>query len=231
VRVLKVTDLGSGAGYAEVLALQEDLHARRAAGEIPDTLLLLEHRPVYTLGRSASEENVLLSGEALREAGIERVVTSRGGDVTYHGPGQLVGYPIVHLGDAGLRVLDYVAGLEETLIRAAAAYGGGAGRDARNRGVWVGNSKLAALGIRVAHQVTMHGFALNVNTRLDDYRGIVACGLRDAGVTSLSRLLGRSLDMVEVKARVAEAFRAVFGYGSESVTADGSEDRPHESLA
>lgn len=213
MRELRVTDLGGGAGYAEVLALQESLHARRAAGEIPDTLLLLEHRPVYTLGRSASEDNILYSESALRQAGIERVVTSRGGDVTYHGPGQLVGYPIVHLGDAGLRVLEYVTGLEETLIRAAAAYGVEAGRDARNRGVWVGNSKLAALGIRVAHQVTMHGFALNVNTRLDDYRGIVACGLRDAGVTSLSRLLGRELDMAEVKARVATAFRSVFGYG------------------
>lgn len=213
MRELTVTDLGSGAGYAEVLALQEQLHARRAAGEIPDTLLLLEHRPVYTLGRSASEGNILFSEEALREAGIERVVTSRGGDVTYHGPGQLVGYPIIHLGEAGLRVLEYVTGLEETLIRASAEYGVEAGRDARNRGVWVGNCKLAALGIRVAHQVTMHGFALNVNTRLDDYRGIVACGLKDAGVTSLSRLLGRELDMADVKARVSDAFRNVFKYG------------------
>lgn len=216
MRELTVTDLGGGAGYAEVLALQESLHARRAAGEIPDTLLLLEHRPVYTLGRSASENNILFSEEALRRAGIERAVTSRGGDVTYHGPGQLVGYPIVHLGEAGLRVLEYVTGLEEALIRAAAAYGVEAGRDPRNRGVWVGNCKLAALGIRVAHQVTMHGFALNVNTRLDDYRGIVACGLRDAGVTSLSRLLGRELDMAEVKGRVAEAFRSVFGYGGDA---------------
>ena len=214
MRELTVTDLGGGAGYAEVLALQERLHAQRVAGEVPDTLLLLEHRPVYTLGRSASEGNVLYSEEALRQAGIERAITSRGGDVTYHGPGQLVGYPIVHLGEAGLRVLEYVTGLEETLIRAAAAFGVQAGRDARNRGVWVGNSKLAALGIRVAHQVTMHGFALNVNTRLEDYRGIVACGLKDAGVTSLSQLLGRAVDMGDVKARVAESFRSVFGYGS-----------------
>ncbi len=212
VRELTVMDLGSGAGYADVLALQERLHARRAAGEIPDTLLLLEHRPVYTLGRSAIEGHVLYSEEALRQAGIERAVTSRGGDVTYHGPGQLVGYPIVHLGDAGLRVLEYVSGLEEVLLRAVAAFGVEAGRDARNRGVWVGDSKLAALGIRVAHQVTMHGFALNVSTRLEDYRGIVACGLRDAGVTSLGLLLGRPPDMGEVKARVAEAFAQVFGY-------------------
>jgi lipoate-protein ligase B len=212
MRELTVTDLGRDAGYAEVLALQERLHAQRVAGEIPDTLLLLEHRAVYTLGRSAAAENVLFSEESLRQAGIERAVTSRGGDVTYHGPGQLVGYPIVHLGELGRRVLEYVDGLEEALIRVAASYGVRAGRDARNRGVWVGDSKLAALGIRVAHQVTMHGFALNVNTRLDDYRGIVACGLRGAGVTSLGRLLGRTLDMGEVKARAAEALRSVFGY-------------------
>lgn len=213
MRVLKIDDLGRDAGYNEVLALQERLHAQRVAEEIPDTLLLLEHRPVYTLGRSASEGNVLYSEEALRRAGIERVVTTRGGDVTYHGPGQLVGYPIVHLGEAGLRVLEYVTALEETLIHAVATYGIQAGRDDRNRGVWVGDDKLAALGIRVSHQVTMHGFALNVTTHLEDYRGIVACGLRNAGVTSMGRLLGREPDMAGVKARVAEAFRTVFGYG------------------
>jgi len=212
MRKLTVTDLGAGAAYDEVLALQERLHAGRVAGEIPDTLLLLEHRPVYTLGRSAAEANVLYSEAALRQAGIERVATSRGGDVTYHGPGQLVGYPIVHLGELGLRVLEYVEGLEEALIRVAETYGVRAGRDARNRGVWVGDDKLAALGIRVAHQVAMHGFALNVNTRLQDYEGIVACGLRGAGITSLGRLLGRTLDMGEVKLRAAEAFRAVFGF-------------------
>lgn len=212
MRELTVRDLGADAGYGDVLALQESLHASRASGACADSLLLLEHRPVYTLGRTASAGNVLYSQEALSAAGIERVVTSRGGDVTYHGPGQLVGYPIIHLGEMGLRVLEYVSGLEEVLIRVAAAYGVRAGRDARNRGVWVGDDKLAALGIRVARQVTMHGFALNVNTRLDDYRGIVACGLRGAGVTSLGRLLGRPLDMGEVKAETARAFRAVFGY-------------------
>ena len=213
MRVLSVSDLGRDAGYAEVFALQERLHAQRTAGEIPDTLLLLEHRPVYTLGKSAEEGHILYSEEALRQAGIERAVTSRGGDVTYHGPGQLVGYPIIHLADAGLKVLEFVSGLEDALIRAVGTLGVVAGRDARNRGVWVGNDKLAALGIRVAHQVTMHGFALNVNTRLEDYRGIVACGLRDAGVTSLRQLLGHSVEMDEVKARVEQSFRAVFGYG------------------
>lgn len=215
MRVLTVNDLGRDAGYGETLALQERLHAQRVAGEIPDTVLLLEHRPVYTLGRSASEGHILYSEEALRQAGIERVVTTRGGDVTYHGPGQLVGYPLIHLGAAGLRVLEYVTALEETLIRAVATYGIEAGRDARNRGVWVGDDKLAALGIRVSRQVTMHGFALNVTTHLEDYRGIVACGLRNAGVTSLSRLLGRGPEMAEVKERVAAAFREVFGYDAD----------------
>lgn len=213
MRVLAVSDLGRDAGYSEVLALQERLHAQRVAGEIPDTMLLLEHRPVYTLGRSAAEDHILYSEEALRQAGIERVVTTRGGDVTYHGPGQLVGYPIIHLGEAGLRVLEYVTALEATLIRAVVTYGIEAGRDARNRGVWVGDDKLAALGIRVSRQVTLHGFALNVTTHLEDYRGIVACGLRNAGVTSLSRLLGREPDMAEVKVRVTKVFREVFGYG------------------
>ena len=214
MRSLLVNDLGRGTEYTEVLALQERLHAQRAAGEIPDTLLLLEHRPVYTLGRSAEENHVLYSEAALREAGIERVVTTRGGDVTYHGPGQLVGYPIIHLGEAGLHVLEFIERLEETLIRAAGVLGVKAGRDARNRGVWVGNDKLAALGIRVSHQVTMHGFALNVNTRLADYRGIVACGLNDAGVTSLCRLLGHALDMETVKKQVERSFRDVFEYGT-----------------
>ncbi|HPB11474.1 MAG TPA: lipoyl(octanoyl) transferase LipB [Kiritimatiellia bacterium] len=213
MRTLRVRDLGGGTGYLEVLALQEQVHAQRVAGQCPDTLLLLEHRPVYTLGRSAAESHVLYSEERLRAAGIERVVTTRGGDVTYHGPGQLVGYPLVHLGEAGLRVLEYIDALEETLIRAVSAFGVVAGRDTRNRGVWVGDAKLAALGIRVARQVTMHGFALNVAPRMDDYRGIVACGLQDAGVTSLALLLGEPPDMAAVKRQVECAFRDVFGYG------------------
>ncbi len=212
MRVLKVDDLGRDADYGEVLALQERLHAQRVSGEINDTLLLVEHRPVYTLGRSAADGNVLYSDETLRQAGIGRVVTTRGGDVTYHGPGQLVGYPIIHLGEAGLRVLEYVTALETVLIQAVAAFGIVAGRDARNRGVWVKNDKLAALGIRVSRQVTMHGFALNVSTRLEDYQGIVACGLHNAGVTSMVRLLGCEPAMAEVKAQVEDSFRSVFGY-------------------
>jgi lipoate-protein ligase B len=208
--------LGRDAGYCEVFSLQERIHAQRVAGECPDTLLLLEHRPVYTLGRSAAESHVLYSEERLRALGIERVTTTRGGDVTYHGPGQLVGYPILHLGEARLRVLEYIDALEETLIRAVATFGVEAGRDTRNRGVWVGNAKLAALGIRVSRQVTMHGFALNVSPRMADYSGIVACGLQDADVTSLALLLDETPDMSDVKRRVETSFREVFEYGEET---------------
>ena len=214
MRPLAIRDLGCQAEYAATVALQESLLRDRAADRIPDTLLLVEHAPVFTLGRSAGPGHILWSGDELRRHGIDCHPTSRGGDVTYHGPGQLVGYPIIHLGQTGLRLLEYVDGLEETLIRALAACGVAASRDARNRGVWIGNDKIAALGIRVSHQVTMHGFALNVNTRLEDYRGIVACGLTNAGVTSMARVLGREQEMPAIKRAVVTAFRAVFGYGA-----------------
>ena len=212
MRHLHIRDLGRDTDYEEVAALQESLLADRIAGRVTDTLLLLEHRPVFTLGRSGVAEHVLWSDAELARRGIARLQTTRGGDVTYHGPGQLVGYPIIHLGAAGLKLLEYVNVLEEVLIRALAACGVAARRDPRNRGVWVGNDKIAALGIRVSRQVSMHGFALNVNTRLEDYQGIVACGLKDAGVTSLARLTGREQDMAQVKAAVAREFRALLVY-------------------
>ena len=210
--LLKIRDLGSDQGYQDIFEMQMKLHAQRVKGEIPDTLLLLEHRPVYTLGTSASLDNVIFNPDELARCGMELVRTSRGGDVTYHGPGQLVGYPIVHLGDLGIKVLEYLTALEEVIIKVAARFGVDAGRDARNRGVWVGNSKLAAMGIRVSRQTTMHGFALNVNTHLGEYSGIVACGLQGVGVTSLQQLTGTALDMAQVKAALSEAFVDVIGY-------------------
>jgi len=209
---LDVLDLGLDVSYPDALERQNLLHARRVAGEIGDTLLLLEHAPVYTLGRSADASHVLFDAETLARAGIACVETSRGGDVTYHGPGQLVGYPVFSLAAHGLRVVEYVEAVEEVLIRAIACFGVRGGRDARNRGVWVGNDKLAAIGIRVSRQVAMHGFALNVSTQLDDYRGIVACGLQDAGVTSLAWLLGEAPAMDAVKREVVRAAVAVFGF-------------------
>lgn len=212
MRHLDIRDLGRDTVFEEVAALQEKLLADRIAGQACDTLLLLEHRPVFTLGRSGGAEHVLWSEAELARRGIARQETTRGGDVTYHGPGQLVGYPIIHLGSAGLKLLEYVHSLEEVLIRALATCHIAGTRDPRNRGVWVGNDKIAALGIRVSRQVTMHGFALNVNTRLEDYRGIVACGLTDAGVTSMLRVTGCEQDMDRVKGAVTRAFRAVFRY-------------------
>jgi len=196
---VEVHDLGANVDYAAATAIQARCHADRRAGRISDTLLLLEHAPVYTLGRSAQPENVRWSEAELQKAGITRVSTTRGGDVTYHGPGQLVGYPIIHLSQRGMGVLDYVTAIEETLIRALADLGlPDAGRDARNRGVWVGNDKIGAIGIRVSHDVTMHGFALNCDVDLAAYGRIVPCGIEDAGTTSLSVELGRTVGVNEV---------------------------------
>jgi lipoyl(octanoyl) transferase len=214
MRHLDIRDLGRDTDYATVVALQEALLAGRVAGSVPDTLLLLEHRPVYTLGRSGKDHHIQWTEADLAQHGIVRQASTRGGDVTYHGPGQLVGYPIIHLGEAGLKLLDYIQALEEVLIRTLAVWGVVGQRDARNHGVWIGNDKIAALGIRISRQVTMHGFALNVNTRLEDYQGIVACGLRDAGVTSLAHVTGHTQDLAAVKAVVAREFCAVFGYAA-----------------
>ena len=211
-RQLHIRDLGRDADYEEVAALQETLLADRIAGLAPDTLLLLEHAPVFTLGRSGGAANILWSADELARRGIAKRQATRGGNVTYHGPGQLVGYPIVHLGEAGLTLMAYIHALEEVLIRALAACGVEGRRAPRNRGVWVGNDKIAALGIRVSRQVAMHGFALNVNPRLEDYQGSVACGLSDAGVTSLARVAGHAPVMDRVQAIIVQEFRAVLGY-------------------
>lgn len=211
-QVLHILDHGRQRDYHQMARLQEELHGKRVRGEIPDTLLLLEHRAVYTLGRSAAPENLLWQAQRLEELGVQVVATNRGGDVTWHGPGQLVGYAIVHLGCAKLTVLEYIEALEEALIRTVASFGVQAGRDKRNRGIWVGNAKLAAIGIRVSRQVTMHGCALNVAPELEAYQGIVPCGLRDATVTSLQQLLGTAPNMDAVKRVVVREFCRVMGY-------------------
>lgn len=198
--------------YQSVLSLQEELHAKRRAGSIPDTLLLLEHTPVITLGRGAKREHVLLPEAQLRARGVALHETGRGGDVTYHGPGQLVGYPILDLAPDRADVRRYVAMLEETMIRVAAAHGIAAERSAGQNGAWVADRKLGAVGVRISHWITMHGFALNVNTALDAFELIVPCGIRDKHVTSLSRELGRELDLAEVATRTLDTFAELFEY-------------------
>ena len=196
-------------GYLEAWDLQRRLVAERQAGTGRDTLLLLEHPPIYTLGKRASADNVLLSATELGARGIEVVEVDRGGDVTYHGPGQLVGYPVLAL--AGVRsVVDYVRALEEVLLTALTALGVPARRVADYTGVWVGEEKIAAIGVRVASGgVTSHGFALNVAPTLEDFAGIVPCGITDRGVCSLASL-GVTGDLTGVGELVAQAFAEVF---------------------
>jgi len=198
--------------YADALALQRSLVEDRRAGRIGDTLLLLEHPPVLTLGArgDGGRSHILASAESLATRSIEVHEAGRGGDVTYHGPGQIVGYPIIDLNSHRRDVHRYVRDLETVLIRTAGDYGISAHRVDGLTGVWVGDEKLAAIGVRIARWVTSHGFALNVNTYLDHFDLIVPCGIADRGVTSMARLLGRSLDTAEVENRIIEQFTDVF---------------------
>jgi lipoyl(octanoyl) transferase len=196
--------------YADGLCLQRERVAARKAGVIPDTLLLLEHPHVYTLGRNAQKDNILLSVEQLTLRGVQVFEIDRGGDVTYHGPGQLVGYPIFDLAQHRRDIAWYMRSLEEVLIAVARDYGIDAGRLSGAPGVWVENDKLAAMGVHISRWVTSHGFAFNVNTDLRYFDWIVPCGLRDKGVTSLQKLLGRQVDMDDVAERAVRHFVEVF---------------------
>jgi len=192
--------------YTAAWRRQEELVACRLAGEIGDTLVFTEHEPVYTLGVRIGAARHLLWNEAeLKRRGIAVVATNRGGDITYHGPGQIVGYPIVDL--APRRDLHaYLRFLEDVLIAAAGSLGLAAGRRAGQTGIWLGSRKLAAIGVAVKRWVTLHGFALNVNNDLAPFGGIVPCGITDGTVTSLRQELGRECDPAEVKAVLAAAF-------------------------
>jgi lipoyl(octanoyl) transferase len=192
--------------YAAAHALQERLVEARKLGQLGDTLLLLEHPKVITLGRAAKRENVLFDAEQLRASGYELFETGRGGDVTFHGPGQLVAYPIVDLKPDRADVRRYVSSLEETMIHVCADYGLSATRVQGLNGAWIGDEKVGAVGVRISRWVTMHGFALNVCTALEDFAAIVPCGIRGRGVTSLERQLGREVAMAEVETRAAQHF-------------------------
>ncbi len=196
--------------YAEALAQQEHLVARRKRDEIPDTLLLLEHPHVITLGRAAKRSNVIVDDSQREGCGVSLFETGRGGDVTYHGPGQLVGYPIMNLAPDRCDVRRYMRDLEEVLIRTAADFGVIGEVIPGLTGVWVGREKLAAIGVRISRWVTMHGFALNVSTDLDYFGLIVPCGISDRGVTSLKKLLGDHLATEDVASKLARHFGDVF---------------------
>ncbi len=202
--------------YGDGLELQRQFQEARRADAVGDTLLLLEHPPVLTLGRGAHETNIIAPKQHLDALGVETFETDRGGDVTYHGPGQIVGYPLLHLGPGRQDVRKYVRAIEELMIRTVADWGITATRIEKWPGVWVEHSrrggprKIAALGVHLSRWYTKHGFALNVQTQLSHFELIVPCGIREAGVTSMRDELQTDVPVVEVEARIAHHFRDVF---------------------
>jgi lipoyl(octanoyl) transferase len=205
--------------YENGMRMQQKLVEMRQRDALEDQLLLLEHSAVITLGRGGDAGNLLATPETLRAAGIRFFETTRGGDITYHGPGQVVGYPILHLGEGARDIRRYVTRLEEVLIRTVADFGITATREEGKRGIWVGNDKIAAVGVRIARWVTSHGFALNVNTNLDHFQLITPCGLAGSGVTSIARLIGHEVDLSEVETVLLGHFSSVFHRDMVSVDA------------
>ena len=205
---MRVLDLGR-LGYAEALACQEELVDARLRDEAPDTLLLVEHPPVITLGRRGSPSDVFLSDAELAARGIDVRRSTRGGLVTYHGPGQLVGYPIVHLRQLGLRVPEYVHGLEAAIVAALGQLGISAWSDAEHVGVWTEEGKIAAIGIAQRHGVVYHGFAVNLQPDLSHFGLINPCGIGERGVTSAAALLGRPVSVDEFKPLIVARVGAV----------------------
>jgi len=202
-------------GYAEAWQLQRAIARARSAGSVPDIVLLLEHPPVYTTGRRDARRNLRVPLAAL---GAPLIETDRGGDITFHGPGQLVAYPIIALRDAGLGVAEYVRALEEAIIRTLAAYGVAAGREPGLTGVWVGEAKIAAIGVRVSRPggaeglwVTGHGLALNVTVDLSWFARIVPCGIGDRAVTSMAEVMGAAPGVEEVGWRLAAELCSLLG--------------------
>lgn len=212
MRPLEFIHLGR-VGYAEATALMEQRVQDRLSGRVPDALLLLEHEPVVTLGRRARQENLLFPAAALRERGVDVVESGRGGDVTYHGPGQIVGYPVIDLRPERKDVRRFVTELEETMIRTCARFGVSAAREAGLTGTWVeGTRKIGAIGVRIRHWVSSHGFALNVTgDSTQPFEWIVPCGISNRGVTSLSAETGRSLAVEGVMPVVQQVFGELFG--------------------
>ena len=212
-------DLGR-LGYREAWEMQRSVHAEVADGTRPPTLLLVEHDPVITFGRKGGREHLRVAEEALRARGFALHDIERGGDVTYHGPGQLVGYPVFPV---GRRVRDFLRALEGALVRVLAQYGIDGEGSPGYAGVWVGEEKVVAIGVAIQRQVAFHGFAMNVHTDLSHFDTIVPCGIADRGVTSLSRLLGRHVPLDEVKPQVVAAFRHEFGAAAPGSTGEDAQ--------
>ena len=196
--------------YGKAYRVQRSLHQKRVDGEIEDVLILLEHPPTLTVGKSGSEDNILVPGEVLQSEGISLFFIERGGDITYHGPGQLVGYPIIDLRRRRRDVRAFVRDLEEVLIRTVGDFGIRGKRDASHPGVWVENCELAAIGLSIRKWVSMHGFALNVHTSLNHFKLINPCGFSDRTATSMSDILGRKVAIEPVTERLVFHFSQIF---------------------
>ena len=198
--------------YRKAWALQEKLITARRAGILPyNIVLFLEHPPVFTLGRRGGRECMLVSDAFLEKAGVPIIQVERGGTITYHGPGQLVVYPIVDLQGAGIRVVDFVSGLEDVMLQTAESWGIAAERNDANRGIWVGPKKMGSIGIAVRRGISFHGLALNVQTDLTPFSWIQPCGLQDVGMTSMQQESAQTLSMQQVRSDVKKQFELVFG--------------------
>jgi lipoyl(octanoyl) transferase len=206
--------------YREVWDLQKRVMSWMREGRIPHTVLLVEHPPVYTIGRSGSPSNMLLSESARADVGAEFIRVDRGGDITFHGPGQLVCYPILDLSAWRWGAVDYVRALEQLLIELAGTYGVRAERVPGRVGVWTSAGKVAAIGVRISRGVTSHGFALNVTTDLSYFGSIIPCGISDAPVTSLEQLTGLNLSLAAVEDRLISGFGQRFDLGLQELTAN-----------
>ena len=209
--VLTVSDLGL-AGYEEALALQRSLREARIEGRVSDSVLLLEHPPTITFGRRSRPEELLASRKVLESQGVHLAEVERGGKITYHGPGQLVGYPIVSLRDLGISVPRYVFVLEQAMIDYLEAVGLEASRRKGFPGVWVKGRKIGAVGVHLKRWVSIHGFALNVAPDLGPFQAIVPCGIDDAEVTSVAAELGQVLSIGDAKLAVADSLRVRLGH-------------------
>ena len=197
--------------YHETYDIQKKLWSQKMDGQTADALLLLEHPPTLTIGKSGKLENLLRSQEELAKEGVSLFFIDRGGDITYHGPGQLVAYPIIDLRDRGKDIHRYINDLQEVIIRTLASVSIEARRDEKHVGVWVGDDNIAAIGVRVKRWVTMHGLALNVNPILEHFSLINPCGILDRGVTSISKVLGRDVPIEVVVKELVKHFSDVFG--------------------
>ncbi len=202
-------------GYTAAYDIQQRLWLQNVTGEGPDALLVLSHPPTFTIGKSGKLDNLLLAREELEKRGLPVFFTDRGGDITYHGPGQVVAYPIIDLRKRGKDVHRYIHDLEEVVVRTLADFSIEAHRDDRNIGVWVGDEKIAAIGVRIRKWVTMHGLALNVNPIMEHFSYINPCGIVDCGITSITRLLSRDVTFDDVVLKLVDNFAEVFAVRAE----------------